>query len=116
MTTTTMPRLTSVQRERAIGMLQARNRSDRVARHFGVHPSTISRLRTRLEATGSTADRPRPSQPRVTTPAADRHIRMLHLRDRFRTATRTAAEIPGRNNPRRRCNAVRDANGGHTRY
>jgi hypothetical protein len=31
----------------------------------------------------------------VTTPAQDRHIRLRHLRDRFTTATSTAAAIPG---------------------
>ena len=92
----TMPRLTSVQRERAIGMLQAGSSALTVARHFGVHPATISRLRSRHEATGSTADRPRSGQPRVTTAGDDRRIRLLHLRDRFRPATQTAREIPGR--------------------
>ena len=95
-----MPRLTIVQRERAVGMLQAGTRAGRVAQRFGVHPATISRLRSRLEATGSTDDRPRPGQPRVTTAATDRRIRLLHLRDRFRSASRTAAETPGIRNPR----------------
>jgi hypothetical protein len=34
----------------------------------------------------------------VTTPAHDSHIRLRQLRDRFTTATATAAAIPG---PRR---------------
>jgi hypothetical protein len=44
---------------------------------------------------GSTPDRVRSGRPRVTTPAQDRHIRLRHLRDRFTTATSTAAAIPG---------------------
>ena len=44
---------------------------------------------------GSTHNRPRSGRPRVTTPAQDRHIRLRHLRDRFTTATSTAAAIPG---------------------
>jgi len=78
----------------------------------------------------------RPSRPRVTTSREDRRIRLLHLRNRF---------VPAKNHPtnfqelaqalteewdiipanvirryigsmRRRCNAVIQANDGHTRY
>ena len=45
-------------------------------------------------------DRPRPCRKRVTTREQDRYIRLLHLRNRFRTASQTAREIPGRRNPR----------------
>lgn len=95
-----MPRLTGTERERAIGMLQAGSHVNRVARVFHVHPSTISRLRGRLQASGSTSDRPRSGRPRVTTDRDDRRIRMLHLRDRLRSATVTAAETPGLHNNR----------------
>ncbi len=95
-----MPRLTFVQLERAIGMLQSGIQHVRVALQFGVHPVTISHLRMRFHETGSTADRPRPGQPRVTTPAVDRHIPLIHLRDGFRPSTRTAVETPGLRNPR----------------
>ena len=37
---------------------------------------------------------------RVTTPDQDRYIRLQHLRDRFRRASRTARETPGRNDSR----------------
>ena len=41
------------------------------------------------------ADRPgtRPGEPRVTTLAEDRYIRTIHLRNRFVTATSTAAKM-----------------------
>ena len=46
------------------------------------------------------SDRPRPGQPRVTTNQQDRHIRLQHLRNRFKTVASTARETPGRHNPR----------------
>ena len=81
-------------------MLAAGVSQSRVARRFGVTQSTISRLRTRYQTTGSTRDRPRRGQPRVTTAAQDRRIRLQHLRDRFRPCTQTARETPGRHRPR----------------
>ena len=66
-----------------------------VVRHFGVARSTINRLRRRHNQTGSTRDRPRPGQPRVTTAAQDRYIRLKHLRNKFKTAVETAAETEG---------------------
>lgn len=95
-----MPRLSQNDRERAVGMLMAGTPYAQVARRFGVHRSTIQRLQTRLQQTGSTHDRPRSGQPRVTTPAQDRHIRVMHLRDRFRVPAETASETVGRNRPR----------------
>ena len=95
-----MPRLSAVQREQAIGMLMGGISQPAVARHFNVAKSTVLRLVRRLEETGSTRDRPRPGQPRVTTPNQDRRIRLIHLRDRFQSAVQTAAIIPGRHNPR----------------
>src|ERR1700729_907386 len=65
-----------------------------VARHFKCDHSTIVRLNHRFQATGTTDDRPRPGQPRVTTPALDRQIRLPHQRKRFQTATQTAAVTP----------------------
>ena len=93
-----MVRLTAIQRERAIGMLQAGRSLTDVSVTFQVHKSTICRLWRRFRATDTTDDRPRAGRPRVTTPQQDRHIRLTHLRDRFRTATHTALETPGTHN------------------
>lgn len=90
-----MPRLTTQERERAIGMLSAGLSCRHVANHLGCNVSTISRLQTRENATGSVADRPRSGRPRVTTEAQDRHIRLSHVRDRFRSAVDTARETRG---------------------
>lgn len=70
-----------------------------VAAIFGCIPMTIHNLMQRYQNHGSVNDRPRPGQPRVTTPQQDRQIRLAHLRNRFRPATVTAQTTPGRNNP-----------------
>ena len=86
-----MVRLSQLDRGRAIALiLQGRSQRD-VAQQFGVYESTISRLR----ATGRLTDRPRSGRPRVTTQRQDRRIRLVHLRNRLRTATETAREVIG---------------------
>ena len=96
----TMPRLTLQERERALGLLEAGTSQTAVARRLHVNQSTISRLVSRHQQTGSVADRPRPGQLPVTTARQDRQIRLAHLRDRFRTAATTAANTIGRHGRR----------------
>lgn len=88
-----MARLTNVQRERAIGMLNAGMSKCAVARIFNCTRATIYSLCNRLQQTGSTSDRPRPGAARVTSRADDQRIRLLHLRNRQQTATRTCQEV-----------------------
>ncbi|KAK7504477.1 hypothetical protein BaRGS_00004343 [Batillaria attramentaria] len=90
-----MPRLTAIERERAVGMVQQGASRAAVARMFKCARITVTRLMQRLRQTGSTTDRPRRGRPLVTTPAEDRHIRVLHLRNRTITATETAATALG---------------------
>jgi hypothetical protein len=86
-----MSRLKEDQRNNAIGRLQAGDAQTHLSRVLNVSQSNISRLWDRYQQ----QDRPRSGRPTVTTPAKDRHIRLRHLRDRFTTATSTAAAIPG---------------------
>ena len=95
-----MARLRQNQRQASLRMLLGGQNQSAVARHFGVHKTTVSRLYRRLILTGTTNDRPRSGRPRVTAPRQDRFIRLSHVRDRFRTATETADQTPGLHNNR----------------
>ena len=118
-----MPRLSSVDRERTIGMLYSNIRPVEVARHFRVSHTTIHWLRECFQQTGATNDCPRSGMPPVMTPEHDRHRRLTHLRRRCRPATVTARKTLGRHriatligSMRRRCTEVHQLNHGHTRY
>ncbi len=77
-------------------------------RELNVHFSTISRLQRRFRELGSTIQRSHNHRLRVTTPAQDLHIQHLHLQDRLRPATRTAAATIGLHNQRVSAQTVRN--------
>ena len=87
-------RMTNRDRYEAIGMLRNMSVND-VAAHFNVHRSTIFRVKQKLNQTGDVVDLPRSSRPKKTTDAEDRHIRTVHLRNRFRSASETARNWQG---------------------
>ena len=95
-----MVRLTEVQRGQAIALLMQGQRQQQIARHFGVHVSTIERLVRRLRETGRVADRPRSGRPSVTSQRQDRAIRLAHLRNRHLTATEIAVNTVSSHNRR----------------
>jgi hypothetical protein len=54
----------------------------------------------RLRRIGRTNDRPRNGTARVTSKRQDRHVRLIHLRNRMITAEDTARRTPGLTNIR----------------
>ncbi len=84
-------------------MLTAGMSTETVVRELNLHFSTISHLQRRFREFGSTS-----SRPHVTTPAQDLHIQHLHLQDRLRPATRTAAATIGLHNQRISAQSVRN--------
>ena len=79
------------RRQRALGMLVAGMRIKDVARQFGVNSSTISRLRSRYQATGEFRDRQRTGRPRKTTLSQDRYLVLTSRRNRFMSAPKLAS-------------------------
>lgn len=90
-----MPRLTSAQRNQAIGRLEAGHTAQAVANHFHVNVRTIYRLQERFRTTNTTDDRPRTGRPRVTTRRQDRHIVRRHVQNPFQQASETARQTVG---------------------
>ena len=113
-----MPRIPNNLCERAIGMLDAGMSTEHVVRHVGCSSRAIRNFCIRLRTTGSTNDLPRRGRPRFTTRGPDHYIMNTHLRNRFQTATATAANTPGLHNNRISaqtvCNRWRE-NGIHAR-
>ncbi|KAL0181304.1 hypothetical protein M9458_023710, partial [Cirrhinus mrigala] len=83
--------MSQVFRERAIGMLTAGMSTRAVVRELNVRFSTVSRLQRRVIT---------PAQPNL-------HIQHLHLQDRLRPATWTAAATIGLHNQRISAQTVR---------
>lgn len=79
-----------------------------VSNHCNGSRMTIVRLKTRLRDTGTTNDRPRSGRPRETTLSQDRHIGIIHLRNRFVNASQTTRQTHGRHNNRISAQTVRN--------
>jgi hypothetical protein len=80
-----MPQLRQNDREQGVGMVQAGMTHQALADHFNVSRITIPMLMIRLRQTDRTNDRPRNGRPRVTSQRQDRHLRLIHLRNRSAT-------------------------------
>ena len=95
-----MPRLRQNDREQGVGMVQAGMTHQALADHFNVSRITIPMLMIRLRQTDRTNDKPRNGRPRVTPQCQDRHLRLIHLRNRMITDEDTARRTPGLANVR----------------
>ena len=88
-----MPRLSTEERNRAVGMLAAGISAHRVAAAFNCSHTTIINLDHRLQATGRVEYRPRPGRARCTTAREDRQLVLTHLRNRFLSAAESARQM-----------------------
>ncbi|GFR76295.1 transposable element Tc1 transposase [Elysia marginata] len=101
-----MPRLSEVDRHRALGLLQAGLPISKVFFRINVNRTTIFRLRQRLHETDTVSDRPRSGRPRCTTQRQDRNLVRNHINNRFLSASASSRQTRGRNNQRISANTV----------
>ena len=86
-------KLSNLDRARALGQLQARQSSRRVAMAFNTSRQSIDRIRQRYAASGDVKDLPRSGRPRATNRAEDRLITNTTLRNRFTNVPTTTRRI-----------------------
>ena len=92
----TMLRLSADMREIALGRLLAGDSVTVVANALNVHKSTISRLKSLFETTGTTKDRQRTGQLSVISDRQKRAIVRTYRRNPFTSASHTARDTVGR--------------------
>jgi len=79
-------------------MLEAGMAVTLVARNIGVSHCTISRLRTKFNATGSLKDCPLTGRPRKSTANEDRYITLISRRNRFISENNRSVMYNDKNN------------------
>ncbi|GFS08104.1 transposable element Tcb2 transposase [Elysia marginata] len=102
-----MPRISKVDRHRALGLLQAGRPVSEVGLRMNVNRTTIFRLSQRLHETDTVSDRPRSGRPRCTTQRQDRDLVRNHRNNRFLSASASSRQTRGRNNQRISANTLR---------
>ncbi|GFS21220.1 transposable element Tcb1 transposase [Elysia marginata] len=102
-----MPRLSKVDRHRALGLLQEGLPISEVSLRMNLNRTTIFRLRQRLHKTNTVSDRPRSGRPKCTTQRQDRNLVRNHLNNRFLSASASSRQTRRRNYQRISANTVR---------
>ncbi|GFR58395.1 transposable element Tcb2 transposase [Elysia marginata] len=102
-----MPRLSEVDRHRALGLLQAGLPISEISLRMNVNRTTIFRLRQRLHESDTVSGRPRSGRSRCTTQRQDRNLVRNHMNNRFLSASASSRQTRGRNNQRISANTVR---------
>ncbi|GFR74438.1 cytochrome P450 2U1 [Elysia marginata] len=102
-----MPRLSEVDRHRALGLLQAGLPISEVSLSMNVDRTTNFRLRQHLHETDTVSDRLRSGRPRCATHRQDRNLVRNHMNNRFLSASASSRHTRGRNNQRVSVNRVR---------
>ena len=82
------------ERYEAIGMLRNMNING-VAAYFNVNRTTIDRLKRKTIQTADVVELQRSGRPSKKIAAEDRHIRTMHLRDRFKSESETVRNWRG---------------------
>lgn len=100
-------RLTAEQRGRALALLDEGIGLREVSRRLHVSHSTISRLRERFNATGSSQERRHTGRPRATTRQQDRYLMLGALRDRTSTAVILRGQLRATTGANISCSTVR---------
>jgi len=90
--------MTLEQRNRALGMLEAGMAVTHVARNIDVSHCTISRLRTKFNATESLKTRPFTGRPRKSTANEERYITLISRRNRFISENNRSVLYNNKNN------------------
>ena len=67
----------------------------KIANTLKLSCSTVAKIIQRFKRAGFTQNRPRVGRPKKLNARAERHIQMLSLKDRLRSAVSIAAEIEG---------------------
>ena len=101
-------KLAPVERERAIGMLQANVTPLIVAKRFRCDVKTIRRLKNLFRQIGITSHRLRLGRRRVSTRRQDRDIQTSHLCNRFHLESLTAGTSQGTHSPKIRAQTERN--------
>ncbi|GFS08290.1 transposable element Tc1 transposase [Elysia marginata] len=102
-----MPRLSEVDRHRALGLLQEGLPISEVYLRMNVNRTTIFRLRQRLHETDTVSDRPRSARPRCTTQRQDRNLVRNNMNNRFLSVSASSRQTRGRNNQLISANTVK---------